>query len=163
MLNNPLRYTDPDGLKLRGAYDASIDFYNQNSNTINSSLQILGGAAEAGAGYTLGAFLSPTVAGGVAGAAIGTHGVDQMWAGFQSLIAGEKVDAYTSQLMQSAGMSRETANFTNDMISLGTTTAVGVVNVKSVSTPLTTSTPPKKNCCFGKIRALAESSNFSTC
>ncbi|MCK5228880.1 MAG: hypothetical protein KAR13_01360, partial [Desulfobulbaceae bacterium] len=90
-------------------------------------------------GYTLGVVLSPTVAGGVAGATIGTHGLDQVWSGVQSLRQGEKVDAYTSQLMQSAGISRDKANRTNDMISFATTVMVGVINVRSLSAPVTAS------------------------
>jgi RHS repeat-associated protein len=142
-LNDPLMFTDPDGLVARAGWNASTGFYDEHSNTINSSLQILGGAAEAGAGYTLGVVFSPTVAGGVAGAAIGTHGVDQMRSGIQSLWDGEKADAYSSQLMQSAGMSRETANLTNDLISTGALLTVGVVNNRSVSTPAIKAVPKK--------------------
>lgn len=141
VLNNPLRYTDPDGLMARDAYDATTDFYYNHENTINSSLQIAGGIVEATAGYTLGTVLSPTIGGGIAGAAIGTHGVDQVWSGVQSLRQGEKVDPLTSQIMQSAGISRETANFTNDMISITTTTVVGIINVKGISNVV--STAPK--------------------
>ncbi|MBW2647104.1 MAG: RHS domain-containing protein, partial [Deltaproteobacteria bacterium] len=138
-LNNPLMFTDPDGFMARAGLNASTDFYNQHSNTIDSSLQVVGGLAEASVGYTLGVVLSPTVIGGFAGTAIGAHGLDQVWSGVQSLRQGEQVDAHTSQLMQAAGMSRGTANYANNIISVATTAIVGAINVKSMSAPASVS------------------------
>jgi hypothetical protein len=59
---------------------------------------------------SFGSATAETVAGAVAGAALATHGVDDMQAGFRQFMTGRDTDTMTSGLMQSAGISRNTAN-----------------------------------------------------
>ena len=97
--------------------------------------QMLGGAAEAAAGYTFGTVTSPTVAGGILGAAIGTHGIDNVQAGARQMWTGRPVDTMTSGMLQSAGLSRQTANTVNAVLSVATTLGTSAANMAAVTPP----------------------------
>ncbi len=86
-------------------------------------------------GYTFGTVTSPTVVGGIAGAAIGTHGIDNVQSGARQLWTGEPVDTMTSGLLQSAGLSHQTANTVNAVISVVATLGTGAANTAAATAP----------------------------
>ena len=128
---DPLSYIDPLGL---GAEEKSGGW--QGFLTRLGGLgQMLGGTAEAAAGYTFGTVTSPTVVGGILGAAVGTHGIDNVQAGARQLWTGQQVDAMTSGLLQSAGLSRQTANTVNAVVSVAATLGTSAANMAATTPP----------------------------
>ncbi len=111
---NPALFSDPYGL-----------FGWQN---VAGGLRLIGGGFETLAGYSLaaaGAGFSTTgagaaigVPGAILGVGVGAHGIDQMQAGARQAWSGTTVDSFTSQGLQAAGMSPNTANLTDAGISV---------------------------------------------
>ena len=85
--NDPLNMTDPLGLF-----------------TWQQGLQVAGGGFETLTGAGIALVTSETVVGAVAGGAMAAHGIDQIQAGLRG------TDTFTSQGLQSAGLSQNTAN-----------------------------------------------------
>lgn len=118
---NPLMFIDPYGLCTGGGL---------NLWTRAGGLgQAAGGLFEGTAGVVLGIGGSPTVALGLAGAAVATHGVDNMQAGVRQFVTGQPVDAMTSEIFQSFGMSRNAANQANAYLSAAATAGAGYINM----------------------------------
>jgi uncharacterized protein RhaS with RHS repeats len=135
---DPLSYIDPLGL---GAEEKSGGW--QGFLTRLGGLgQMLGGAAEAAAGYTFGTVTSPTVAGGILGAAIGTHGIDNVQAGARQMWTGRPVDTMSSGMLQSAGLSRQTANTVNAVVSVAATLGTSAANMAATTAPIPTTAKP---------------------
>ncbi len=103
--NNPLKYCDPDGR-----------FSSRTYQRFQGGCQMVGGLFEmaAGAGIT---FSSGFLAAPVGGLVL-AHGADQYSAGSRRLITGEYSETLTSQLLQKTGISRQTANFVDDSLSM---------------------------------------------
>ncbi|MCS7063982.1 MAG: hypothetical protein NZM04_08090 [Methylacidiphilales bacterium] len=101
---DPINFVDPTGMTV---WDSALGV-----------LKVIGGVGEAAIGYSIAvAGYGSTVAGnpvgpliGVGGLAIGAHGVDTVQAGFLQMLSGEPMDTFTSQGLQAAGLSRDTAN-----------------------------------------------------
>jgi RHS repeat-associated protein len=101
--NNPVRMSDADG---RIAWD-------QVWNRAAGFARIVGGGFEVVGGVTFGTVTLPTVAGGVAGALVATHGVDTMYAGARQVISGQWERTQTSVIMESAGLTESQAEMTD--------------------------------------------------
>jgi len=69
-------------------------------------VKAIGGVAEVAVALTI----STTGIGAVGGVVLGAHGIDTIQAGIRQAMSGEEVDTFTSQGLQSAGMSRNSAN-----------------------------------------------------
>ncbi len=95
--------------------------------------QTAAGLFEAGVGLTFGTATAPTVAGGLAGAAIMTHGADQFQAGVRTFVTGQRTDTMSSQLIQSAGVSRNTANLIDSGASVALSAGAGYANLSRVN------------------------------
>ena len=119
---NPLFFVDPFGLCAEGGGDWNM------MTRLGGAAQMVGGGVESAAGYTFGTVTSPTLVGGLAGAAIGTHGLDNLQAGFRQMVSGQPVDTMTSQAMQSVGVSRNTANLTDAGMSIVFTAGASYLN-----------------------------------
>jgi len=128
-LGNPLAYIDPLGLCAEGSGGFWQGFWTR----LGGFGQMLGGAAEAAAGYTFGTVTLPTVAGGILGAAIGTHGIDNVQAGARQFWSGKQVDSMSSGMLQSAGLSRQTANTANAVISVAATLGTSAANMAATA------------------------------
>ena len=76
---------------------------------VGAAKTLLGGA-EMFAGYAFGTVTSPTLIGGIVGAAVGTHGLDVAAAGMMQFFTGEMTQTITSQVIESMGVESETAN-----------------------------------------------------
>jgi len=111
------------------ANDVNLDVYNIEADvTLQTSgaMEMVGGAAEAGAGLTYSAGTGG--AGAVlGGGAVFLHGVDISYAGFRKLAFCEDDDPYASQAIQSTGIKRGYANMGNSILSV-----YGVAKVYSV-------------------------------
>ena len=101
---NPISKNDPFGL--------------WSSNQTWGVVKAIGGAAEVGAGITLGAATSWTGVGAVAGGAVAIHGVDTFQSGFRQALTGELTDTYTSTALQAGGLSPLHANLVDVGIGL---------------------------------------------
>ena len=119
-----LFFVDPYGL--------CADSFNWKTS-LSGAAQMFGGGIEATAGYTFGAITSPTVAGGIAGAIVGTHGLDNVQAGFRQMVTGQPVDTMTSLSIQSFGVNRNTANMANAGLSIAFTAGAGYLNASAQS------------------------------
>lgn len=104
VFNGPTNFLDPTGL------DAATRFW--------GGVRVVGGGAEAVAGYGLGVATAWTGVGAVAGVAVGLHGADQVQAGLRQLITGCSRDSLTSQGLQAVGVSKSAANLTDAGISV---------------------------------------------
>lgn len=128
-MGSPLAYIDPLGL---GAESWNV------WTSLAGVAQLVGGLAEATGGYVFGTTTAPTVLGGIAGALVGTHGLDNAQAGLQQMISGHPVDTWTSQIIQGVGTSQSTANIINGVASvvltLGTSYANMLANSEAVLT-----------------------------
>ena len=60
----------------------------------------------------------PFDTGAVVGGAIALHGLDQYQTGIQQAWTGSQVDSLTSQTLQSAGMSQNSANLTDAAVGI---------------------------------------------
>ena len=87
----------------------------------------VGGLFEAFAGASLGFATSWTGVGAVAGGAVALHGIDTAIAGFRQGYSGKVVDSFTSKGLQTAGVSRGTANLIDAGISVAGSVGTGVV------------------------------------
>ncbi len=117
---NPLFYVDYLGL----CTPNSLNLWTR----VAGAGQMVGGAVEAAAGYTFGTATSPTLLGGLAGATVGTHGLDNVQAGFRQMVSGQNVDTHTSQSIQSLGVSKNTANLVDAGMSIAFTAGAGALN-----------------------------------
>ena len=97
---------------------------------VGAAKGLLGGV-EMFVGYTFGAVTSPTVVGGIVGATVGTHGLDVAAAGMMQFFTGEITQTITSQIIESMGVERETANTIDLGLSAGPILGIGVANVAS--------------------------------
>ncbi|ONI90753.1 sugar-binding protein [Saccharothrix sp. ALI-22-I] len=104
--NNPIQFTDPTG--------QSSKLWNR----VVGVVKVVGGGAEAAGGVIFGTVTSPTVVGGVVGAAVATHGADVAWSGVRQVWTGDETSTYTSQAIQAAGVSRENAELIDAGISI---------------------------------------------
>jgi hypothetical protein len=95
---------------------------------------MFGGGVEATAGYTFGAVTAVSGIGAVAGAVVGTHGLDNAQAGFRQMVTGQPVDTMTSLSIQGFGVNRNTANMANAGLSIAFTAGVGYLNSSAVNT-----------------------------
>jgi len=93
---SPTNFFDPRGL------DGSVRFW--------GGARAVGGVFEAAAGVGLGFATSWTGIGAIGGALVAAHGTDQIQAGLSQLLLGCRVDSFTSQGLQAAGLSPGTAN-----------------------------------------------------
>jgi hypothetical protein len=93
---NPLMFIDPSGLSAW--------------NRFMGGLQAVGGGLEVAAGVSIGVATSWSGVGIVGGGAIAVHGADTFQSGFRQLWSGEQTDTFTSQAIQSSGVSQGTAN-----------------------------------------------------
>lgn len=96
--------------------------------------KLLMGGLEMMAGYSFGVVTSPTVVGGIVGAAVGTHGVDVAAAGIVQLFIGEVTRTTTSQIIESLGTSQEVADVTDAGLSAVATLGLNVANDLTLAT-----------------------------
>lgn len=100
---NPISLSDPYGFM-------ATDFLAW-SDDVNLATRAGGlgqgclGLVQAGGAYTLAGVTSPTVAGGVFFAVVGTLGVDQSQAGFRTMLSGEYTPTVLNNTLRSAGAS----------------------------------------------------------
>lgn len=104
--NNPVQFTDPTG--------ESSKLWNR----VVGVVKVVGGGAEVAGGVIFGTVTSPTVVGGVVGAAVATHGADVAWSGVRQVWTGEETSTYTSQAIQATGVSRQNAELIDAGISI---------------------------------------------
>ncbi|HRD56232.1 MAG TPA: RHS repeat-associated core domain-containing protein [Parachlamydiaceae bacterium] len=116
--NNPLIYVDPYGLSEKSLYESAkgriADFwYNPR---FQGACQMFTGCAEMGAGgaiaYGTAGWAAPV------GFSVVAHGADYFSTGLRSVITGRYNETATSQLMQKAGVSQNTANFIDNTVSM---------------------------------------------
>ncbi|MFA7368593.1 MAG: RHS repeat-associated core domain-containing protein, partial [Kiritimatiellales bacterium] len=122
---NPLAFVDPYGL--------CAGSFNWKTSAAGAA-QMFGGGVEATAGYTFGAVTAVSGIGAVAGAVVGTHGLDNAQAGFRQMVTGQPVDTMTSLSIQGFGVNRNTANMANAGLSIAFTAGVGYLNSSAVNT-----------------------------
>ena len=129
--NNPLRFTDPTGM----AAEDVIDPPSKGWNRFFGGLKMVGGVLETVAGATGGALTSWTGVGAVVGGAVAVHGADVAASGFMQMVTGENTSSFTSRAIQSAGVSKETADTIDAGISIvGTAGASSLANASKVTT-----------------------------
>ena len=122
--NNPLTHFDPDGRLDWDAYQKSFvdTFYNPR---VQGSFQAFGGLVEMGVGagmtYSTGGLAAPL------GWPVLAHGMDQFNTGIATAVSGSHRDTLTSQLLQTTGMSSQTANLIDNSFSLFGTLGGGAV------------------------------------
>ena len=104
--DNPLGFTDPDGLRVLG------------NPYVSGALKVIGGIGEATAGIAFGIATSWSGVGAVAGGAVALHGLDQVQAGVRQLFTGTQVDSFTSKGLQGLGLSPGMANLVDAGISI---------------------------------------------
>ncbi len=137
---NPLFWMDPWGLCPQQG-GGGLNLWTRTTG-VGQSLYGLGQGA---VGFTFGTVTSPTIAGGLAGAAIMTHGVDNFQAGLRQAATGQPVDTMTSGIMQSFGMSRNAANTTEAIGSALATGGAGYMNITRSAVPVVQSVPTRPN------------------
>jgi hypothetical protein len=103
-LNNPSRYVDTDGLDVK--------------ERVWGGVKLIGGVVEAAAGAALGAATSWTGVGAVAGGFVFVHGADVAATGLRQLISGQPESSLTSQGLQAAGVSPQTAELLDTGLSV---------------------------------------------
>lgn len=86
--------------------------------------QFLGGLLEAGGGLAIAIGTSWSGVGAVAGVAVTVHGLDNVQAGFHTMMDGQQHDSFMMQAWMSTGMSRENATIV-DTVSFGLIGGVG--------------------------------------
>jgi hypothetical protein len=86
---------------------------------LSGLLQAIGGASEFMVGTGFAVATGWTVGGAVAGGLFAAHGVDQTVAGVSKLITGKEQNTVTSAVFQVAGMSENTANVVDNLVSIG--------------------------------------------
>jgi RHS repeat-associated protein len=130
--DNPVRMSDADG---RVAWDKVW-------NRTTGALRMVGGGAEIAFGVTFGTVTAPTVAGGIAGALIATHGVDGLYTGARQVISGEHETSATSAALQTFGMSEQGAENTDAIagavLSMGASTPAATARVVAGAPAATT-------------------------
>jgi len=104
---SPIRYGDPDGL---GGWDR-----------VTGGLRMAGGFAESSVGATVGFAFAWTGVAAVGGGILFVHGADQAATGFRQMISGQPETSLTSYALQSAGVSRSTAESLDTALSVGGT------------------------------------------
>ena len=121
----PTRLTDPSG---RDGWDRFL-----------GGVKAVGGGLETWAGGTLVAAGVATGWTGVglllvgAGAVVTAHGIDTIQAGVRTVITGQPVDTFTSQKLQSAGLTRRQANLVDAAIGVvGTLGATAAAKAPSI-------------------------------
>jgi len=121
---NPLSYIDPLGLSWVNVLGGI--------RMVGGVLEFSAGYAFAGASIAFGTVTSPTVIGGVVGAAgatggtlVGAHGLDTLQAGYRQMISGEHVDTFTSERIQDQGVSRQNANLVDAGIGMAGSMGAG--------------------------------------
>lgn len=104
------------GISFAGMSHNVVDFI-LNNPRFHGSLQALGGLAEAsfGGGMTFATY----GAAAPFGWPVMAHGLDQFITGISTVFTGTPRDTLTSQLLQKAGMSHQTANFVDSGLSMG--------------------------------------------
>lgn len=159
-LNNPISNIDPDGRftleglaaqnfvrdlqSQMGASDNEHDPPSKGWNRFWGGAKALGGTAEMVVGAAGGIATSWTGIGAVAGGLAFVHGADVASAGLNQLITGEETSSFTSQGLQSLGVSQQNAELVDAGISIGLTAGAGVY---------TTST--------GKVSTIANTTSYS--
>ena len=113
---DPLAYIDPLGLCASGG-----DW----GTRIGGFFQMIGGSAEAALGYGFAGLTAETVAGAVAGVAVGLHGTDAAIAGYYTMVNGVPQDTLTSQGLQAVGVPQDWANGIDAGLSMSGTMGVG--------------------------------------
>jgi RHS repeat-associated protein len=111
--NNPIRLVDPTGMS--------------NWDRVWGGVKLVGGVIEAGAGIAAGAATSWTGIGAVAGGAVAVHGFDVAVSGARQLWTGERTSSLTSQGLQAAGVSENTADLIDGGISIVGTMGAGAL------------------------------------
>lgn len=104
VFNSPVTLFDPTGL------DAWTRVW--------GGVRVVGGGFETAAGVGLAVATGWTGVGAIAGGAVGLHGLDQVQAGLRQVFTGCGVDSFTSQGLQSAGLSQSSANLVDAGISV---------------------------------------------
>lgn len=131
--NSPTRCVDRFGLFMEdfnfsdswGSFKSNCSWSAQLAadNTINSpsfmgGVRAFSGLGEAAIGATIAGTTGVSGIGAVGGGMIFAHGLDNFMAGFNQAWTGQIHDTATSQLLQKAGMSRDAAEVTNDVLSI---------------------------------------------
>jgi RHS repeat-associated protein len=91
-------------------------------------VKVFGGVGEGLAGGSLAIASSWTGLGAVAGGAVAVHGLDTIQSGFRQAVNGQAVDSFTSQGLQAAGVSRNTANLVDTGVSVVGSAGAGIFN-----------------------------------
>jgi len=118
---DPVNYLDPDGRFFSPIYQPikATVLNVWNSPRFQGACQMLGGAAEMGAGggiaYGSGMLAAPM------GFTVAAHGADHFCTGFRKLMTGRYSDTATSQLLQKTGLPPEIANLVDNGLSVGGT------------------------------------------
>jgi len=107
-------YVDPYGLWGEDVFDYGRSALA--SPRFHGACQMAGGLCEMKAGLLVSAGSYGLAA--PLGFAIGVHGADQFITGFRKIIFGEHIDTPSSQILQTTGMSPQTANLVNDTASM---------------------------------------------
>ena len=106
----------------------------KNWNRFFGGLKMVGGVLETVAGSTGGALTSWTGVGAVVGGAVAVHGADVAASGFMQMVTGENTSSFTSRAIQSAGVSKETADTIDAGISIiGTAGASSLANASKAT------------------------------
>lgn len=125
-MDNPVYFIDPDGMW--------PDPPSKGWNRFIGGMKLVGGVLEAGAGALGGAATSWTGVGGVVGAGVFVHGADVAGSGLSQLISGEDTSSLTSKAIQSAGVSKGTADAIDAGISIAGSAGAGSIANASKTT-----------------------------
>jgi RHS repeat-associated protein len=130
-MNSPIVYIDPDG---RAAIKWPPGWWVEHGTRIVGGLKVIGGAAEMVAGGAAILTPEPTMVTKVVGAAAVVHGADNVSAGLTQMMTGQDQSTLTSQGMQAAGVSKETADLVDGGISIALTGGAGALT-KTAQSP----------------------------
>jgi RHS repeat-associated protein len=117
-MNSPIVYIDPDG---RAAIKWPPGWWVEHGTRIVGGLKVIGGAAEMVAGGAAILTPEPTMVTKVVGAAAVVHGADNVSAGLTQMMTGQDQSTLTSQGMQAAGVSKETADLVDGGVTIALT------------------------------------------